>query len=130
MEKLQALKAEKIVWSEEKFGDNIYAITVDGMHCWIQEPQHPTWSQDSRFFPHKYGKPGISYELGISISESKLVWLNGPFMAGNKNDVQIFKKDLKQKLRSRGKMAIGDGGYSGHPHQCSTPNNRSSSPAP
>jgi hypothetical protein len=84
------------------------------------------WSQDSRIFSHEYGKAGLSYELGISISESKLVWLNGPFMAG-KNDVQIFKRDLKQKLRSTGKMTIGDCGYIGHPYQCSTPNNHNSS---
>ncbi len=54
VEKIQALKAEKIVWPEENVGDDIYAITVDGTHCWIQEPQHPTWSQDSRYFSHKY----------------------------------------------------------------------------
>ncbi len=66
---------------------------MDGTHCWIQEPQHPTWSQDSQYFSHKYGKAGLSYELGILISESKLVWMKGPFMAG-KNDLQMFMKGL------------------------------------
>jgi hypothetical protein len=126
VEKIQALKAEKIVWPEDNFGDDIYVITVDGTHCWIQEPQHPAWSQDSWYFSHKYGKARLSYELGISISESKLVWMNGPFMAG-KNDLQIFMKALKQKLRTAGKLSIGDGGYAGHPYQCSTPNNHNSS---
>jgi hypothetical protein len=126
VEKIQALKAEKIVWPKDNFGDDIYIITVDGTHCWIQEPQHPTWSQDSPYFSHKYGKAGLSYELGISISESKLVWMNGPFMVG-KNDLQIFMKALKQKLRTAGKLSIGDGGYAGHPYQCSTPNNHNSS---
>jgi hypothetical protein len=37
MEKIQALKAQKIVWRDENFSDDIFAITVDGMHCWIQE---------------------------------------------------------------------------------------------
>jgi hypothetical protein len=126
VEKIQALKTQKIGWPEDNFGGDIFAITVDGTHCWLQEPQHATWSQDSRYFSHKYGKAGLAYELGISISESKLVWLNGPFMAG-KNDVQIFQKGLKQKLQTAGKMAIGDGGYTGHPYQCSTPNNHNSS---
>jgi hypothetical protein len=89
VEKIQALKAQKIVWPKEIFGDINFAITVDGTHCWLQKPQHPTWSQDSWYFSHKHGKAGLAYELGISISESKLVWLNGPFMVG-KNEVQIF----------------------------------------
>jgi hypothetical protein len=42
IEKVQALKAQKITWPEDNFGDDIWAITVDGTHCWIQEPQHPT----------------------------------------------------------------------------------------
>jgi hypothetical protein len=52
--------------------------------------------------------------------------MKGPFMAG-KNDLQMFMKGLKQKLRTAGKMSIGDGGYAGHPYQCSTPNNQNSS---
>jgi hypothetical protein len=126
VEKIQALKAQKIVWPEVNFGDDIFAMTVDGTHCWLHEPQRPTWSQDLRYFSHKYGKAGLDFELGILISESKLVWLNGPFMAG-KNDVQIFQKALKQKLQTAGKMAIGDGGCTGHPYQISTLNNHNSS---
>jgi hypothetical protein len=97
------------------------------MQCWTQEPQHPTWSQDLWYFSHTYGKAGLAYELGgISISESKLVWLNGHFMVG-KNDVQSFQKALKQKLQTAGKIAIGDGGYTGHPYQITISNNHNSS---
>jgi hypothetical protein len=64
VEKVQALKGEKIVWPDDLGGEN-WVITVDGTHCWIQEPQHPTWSQDSQFYSHKYGKAGLNYELGI-----------------------------------------------------------------
>ena len=124
IEKIQALKDEKIVWPDNNFGTDVWAISVDGTHCWIEEPQHPIWSQDPKYFSHKYGKAGLNYELGISLSESKLVWMNGPFRAGL-NDVQVFRdQGLKAKLRHCGKMAIGDGGYSGHPYQCSTIKNR------
>jgi hypothetical protein len=126
VEKVQALKAQKIVWPEDNFGDDIWAITVDGTHCWIREPQHPTWSQDPEWYSHKYNKAGVNYELGISISENRLVWMNGPYKAGS-NDVSTFtKKGLKKKLRNTGKKAIGDGGYSGHPKQISTPNSHDS----
>jgi hypothetical protein len=122
VEKIQALKVEKIKWPDDNFGTDIWVLTVDGTHCWIQEPQHPTWSQDSKYFSHKFGKAGVNYELGISLADGHLVWMRGPFKAGL-NDVIIFtKKGLKAKLRATGKMAIGDGGYSGHPYQISTPN--------
>jgi hypothetical protein len=122
VEKIQGLKVEKIKWPDDNFGTDIWALTVDGTHCWIQEPQHPTWSQDSKYFSHKYGKAGVNYELGISLADGHLVWMKGPFKAGL-NDIKIFTtKGLKAKLRATGKMAIGDGGYSGHPYQVSTPN--------
>jgi hypothetical protein len=58
VEKIQALKVVKITWPE--FGvDAIWVITVDGQHCWIQEPQHETWSQDKDYYSHKYGKAGV-----------------------------------------------------------------------
>lgn len=47
VEKIQALKAEKIVWPDDNFGGDLWIITVDGPHCWISEPGHPVWSQDS-----------------------------------------------------------------------------------
>ena len=37
----------------------------------------------------KFNKAGVNYELGISISESRLVWMNGPFKAGT-NDAMVF----------------------------------------
>jgi hypothetical protein len=121
LRKLQALKADVIVWPED-WGDDIWIVTVDGTHCWIEEPTHPDWSQDSKFYSHKYNKAGVNYELGISIAWSRLVWMNGPFKAG-KSDVSIFRDyGLKDKLRSIEKKAIGDQGYVGHPNECSTYN--------
>ena len=128
IQKVKALKHEKIRWPDNNFGNDIWAITVDGTHIWIEEPQHPTWSQDSKCCSHKHGSSGMSYELGISISTSKLVWINGPFPAG-RSDNSIFKKDgLKAKLESMGKRCIGDGGYPGHPKVLSTPNEHDSKP--
>ena len=112
LEKIQALKHEKIVWPDD-WEDDIWIITVDGTHCWINEPQHPDWSQDKEYYSHKYNKAGINYELGIAISSSDLVWMNGPFKAGC-SDKKIFnEKGLKAKLKSLGKKAIGDQGYNG-----------------
>jgi DDE superfamily endonuclease len=120
-EKIQALKSQKITWpSHSEFSDDIWVVTVDGTHCWIHEPIHPEWSQDKDYFSHKYAKAGMSYELAISISESKLVWMNGPFKAGA-SDARIFTNHgLQALLRTIGKKAIGDKGYNGYPKEVST----------
>jgi hypothetical protein len=114
LSRLQALKIAKVVWPEDWGNDDVWVITVDGTHVWIEEPIHPDWSQDSKYFSHKFGKAGINYELGIAIATSRLVWMNGPFKAGT-NDVKIFSLfGLKDLLLSYGKKAIGDKGYTGH----------------
>jgi hypothetical protein len=126
VEKIQALKAQKIVWPENNFGEDIWGVTVDGTHCWIREPSHPTWSQDPEWFSHKYNHAGVNYELAISISENRLVWMNGPFKAGMNDVITFTEKGLKAKLKACGKKGIGDGGYAGHPEQISTPNSHDS----
>lgn len=124
IEKVRALLPQKVYWPSDNFGSDKWVITVDGTHCWIQEPKHPTWSMDPEYYSHKYGKAGLCYELGISLWEGRLVWLNGPFPAGF-SDRKIFKEfGLKEKLKTTGKKGIADGGYTGHPNQLSTPNNR------
>ena len=122
LRRVQALKAKKITWPDDLGGSDSWIMTVDGTHCWIAEPKHKTWSQDSDYYSHKYNKAGIDYELGISLNSQKLVWMNGPFKAG-KNDKFIFKhKGLKDRLHQLGKKAIGDSGYVGYRQHCSTPN--------
>jgi len=121
LKKLRELKHQKIVWPDD-FGDDIWIITVDGTHCWINEPQHPDWSQDREYYSHKYNKAGVNYELGIAISTSDLVWMNGPFKAG-RSDKKVFKeKGLMDKLKTIGKKAIGDQGYIGYQDLISTYN--------
>jgi hypothetical protein len=121
LKKIQALKAQKITWPDD-FGTDIWVISVDGTHCWIQEPMHREWSQDPQYFSHKYNKAGLNYEIAISLAEQRVVWLNGPFPAGT-NDVKTFSRHgLKQKLLDASKKAIGDKGYVGHPEAVSTYN--------
>jgi hypothetical protein len=69
----------------------------------------------------------LAYELGILIHNSQLVWINGPFPAGQ-SDLQIFCKegDLKSKIPAF-KRIVGDEGYKGealisstcNPYDCS-----------
>jgi hypothetical protein len=52
------------------------------------------------------------YEIAISVYESNIVWVNGPFQA-SKNDVLIYTNDGLQAMIPDGCRAIADGAYSG-----------------
>jgi len=68
-----------------------------GTHCWINQPQHSDWSQDREYYSYKYNKAGINYELGIAISSSDLIWMSGPFKAGQSDKRIVNKNGLKNR---------------------------------
>jgi hypothetical protein len=119
----------QIVWPENWTPENgnnqhdvtIFLLTVDGVHCRIQEPKHPALSKNPEYFSHKFKQAALNYELGIAIYDNKLVWMNGPFPAG-RHDINIFRTEgLKEKIPV-GKLVIGDNGYRGEAAIISTPN--------
>ena len=122
IKRLRALKHDKIKWEEDLCRDDVWVLTVDGIHCWIKEPKHPVWSQDRRYYSHKYGKAGLMYELGICLTTSRLLWMRGPFPAGNSDITVARREGLVEELKRRGQKGIGDRGYNGEPKQISTPN--------
>jgi hypothetical protein len=67
LKKIRRHKAEKIVWPSWNEKD-IWVISIDGTHWWIAEPTHTEWSQDKKYYSHKYNEAGISYKLGFFLS--------------------------------------------------------------
>ena len=41
IKKIRALKDKVIVWEEDYQEGKRGVLTVDGIHCWINEPSHP-----------------------------------------------------------------------------------------
>lgn len=121
LKRIQALKSQKIVFPEFNASD-VWIMTVDGAHCKVNEPGHPEFSMDDKYFSHKHKNSGMSYELGIHLFESKLIWMNGPFPAGRNDNGNFSKGGLKEKLIAIQKKALGDKGHNGHPEACSTCN--------
>ena len=56
----------------------VFFLTVDGIHCRIEEPQQPTKSKGRRYYSHKFKTAGVDYEIGLSVYDNRLVWMNGP----------------------------------------------------
>jgi hypothetical protein len=115
LEKIQALKAEKIVLGEFEH-DTIYIVSVDGVHCRTYEARkNPT----AKVYSHKNHGPAVAYELGVAIYEDRLVWMNGPFDAST-HDITMFRNehDPNNSLKANmpeGKRGIGDSAYRGEP---------------
>jgi DDE superfamily endonuclease len=114
VKKIQALKRAKIVWPEQWTNDHqpsdaIFICTIDGVHCDVEEPMHPTMSKNPVWYSHKSGKAAVNYQLAISIHENKLVAIDGPFPA-SRNDQGVFNESLRDKI-SPMKRVIVDKGY-------------------
>lgn len=123
LEKIQNLKAAKINWpSDEECEGNQWIISIDGTHCWIEEPKHADFLQDTTFYSQKFNKASLNYELGILLWESRLVWMKGPTRAGPNNIANFVNGGLRDKLLLMGKKAISDAGNTGHQAALSTPN--------
>jgi hypothetical protein len=129
------LKDEVICWpeswnnadnKEDPISQIIFAITVDGTHCHIEEPTHEDFSENPRYFSHKLKCDAYDYEIAISIFEGRVVWAARPYPPGT-NDITIFRHKLKDKiLESQGRSgvqhrAIGDKGYRGEREIVSVP---------
>jgi DDE superfamily endonuclease len=113
----------QIVWPDEWQDDNAptFLISVDGTHCRIYEPQHPEFSKNPAYYSHKFHQAALNYEIGVSLFTSDVVWVNGPFPAGQP-DIKVFReRGLKEKIPP-GKRITGDNGYRGEPALISTPN--------
>ena len=57
-----------------------------------QSPFSPRW------YSHKLNGPGLRYEIGISLVTGWIIWVNGPYPAGEFNDLQITRLGLLNAL--------------------------------
>jgi len=97
----------QIVWPADWKTE--FIISVDGVHCPFHEVQHPTLSKDPAWFSHKFKGPGVAYEFALSIYDSQLVWMRGPYKA-SVSDKAIYNRELKAMIPD-GCLVVADGGY-------------------
>ena len=77
------------------------------------------FSKDPAYYSHKSNHAGLNYEIAVSLTQSRIVWVSGPHPAGT-GDLEVFRNGLKA-LIPEGSRVIADKGYRGE--QCiSTPN--------
>jgi DDE superfamily endonuclease len=110
-EAFQALKETKIKWTchdPDNLPEEVFIASVDGVHCIISEIRS---NPNKKWFSHKHKTAAVVYELAIEVFNGSLIWINGPFPAGQ-SDLAVFRKPdgLKSKIPD-GKRVIADQGY-------------------
>ena len=82
--------------------DLIFLVTMDGVHCPIQEPS--PWSKV--WSSHKLGgDAAVSYEIALRIDKPQLLSVNGPFPAGT-SDIDIFRNQLMALIPAQKKQLV------------------------
>jgi hypothetical protein len=87
------LSCRQIVWENRLMDDvgNKCKVTVDGVDCLVGGTFIGLYS-------HKFKKAALRYELGVCIQTGDLVWIRGPFPAGDWNNLAIFLDAIKHYL--------------------------------
>ena len=80
-------------------------LSVDGTDCRILK-------SGKYWYSHKFKKPGVRYEVGLSILSGDICWINGPFPCGEYPDIKIFRMALKHELEESERV-LADLGYRG-----------------
>jgi hypothetical protein len=114
---IQHLKEKKVTWGGFDDGE-IFIVSVDGVHCRIQEPRT---DPGKKWYDHKSNSAGVAYELAISIRRNQLVWIKGPFPA-SRHDITTFRSEDAPgegliDMIPEGRRAVGDSGYKGEPNK-------------
>ena len=86
---IQALKEQKIRWifdDDNEQYDELFLVSVDGVHCRVFEPRT---QPSSGWYSKKSNGAGLTYKIAVAIHHNKIVWINGPFPAGQ-NNMKVF----------------------------------------
>ena len=107
--RIGSLKATKI---QPNFTvDKIYAISTDGIDFKIWEKKHPKYNIDTKACSHKFKACGAKYLIGLSLQESKCVFIAGPYLGGVPDSEMMVESGLQDLLLQHNKVVMVDPGF-------------------
>lgn len=109
----------QICWENRKDGDTgeDCLVTIDGKDFETDKQG----KNIKAFWGHKFRNSGLRYELAFAIKTGHLVWINGPFPAGDWPDISIFRQGLKHMLEENERVEADDGYIGEDPKLIKTP---------
>ena len=81
-------------------------VTVDGTD--FETVEYAPFNPGRR--SHKLNRPGLRYEVAISIATCYIVHINGPFLCGDWPDLRIARSWLHRRLEPK-EFYLADAGY-------------------
>ena len=102
-------------WFTNDKGNNCL-IGVDCKDCYFQQilipnPRKPgKLMRNKALYSSKLNGPGLRYEVGTALLSNHIVWISGPWLPGDWNDLSIFRQDLMHRL-AEGERVEADDGY-------------------
>ena len=98
----------KICWENRLIDDNGKAVkvTVDGTD--FETIEYKPFNPGR--LSHKLNRPGLRYEVALSIAKCYIVHINGPFICGEWSDLRIARNFLHSRLSPR-EYYLADSGY-------------------
>lgn len=109
VDRIAAQRQVKIVWPDDNEWTSSFIISVDGVQCHFHEVKHPTLSKDPNYFAWKHNGPGLGYEIGLHLFESRVVWLRKANRTKD-NDRVVYDQLLRHMI-PMGKKVVADRGY-------------------
>lgn len=79
-------QGEKIIWPDFTSFEEVFAGTVDTIHCRVLEQRR---KPSARWCSYKFKQPAVSYEVALHMWEDRCISVRGPFKGGTK-DPAIF----------------------------------------
>ena len=87
-------------------------VVVDCVDFHCLDVRLPNKELDTSLYSHKHNGPGLKYEICHGVYSGNICWVNGPFKAGEFNDLQVAQEfGLCGILEACGEKAIADGIY-------------------
>lgn len=101
----------KVIRMDDRFigwnGKSLCLLTVDGIHCRVQEP----WPFDPQMWSHKTNGPALMYEIAVSIFNGRICWINGSFKAAYSDKDVFVNEGLAEALEGDWECVEADAGY-------------------
>ena len=112
-----------IVWENRHTDDigNDCLISVDGTDCPLINIFKSDGKPDKRYYSYKHKRAGLRYEIGLCIRSEIIVWIAGPYLPGEYNDLMIFRDGLRDMLDNGERVEADDGNLADCPDFCRCP---------
>ena len=104
--RLQEKKIDSSLTMTEKF-----AISADGVDFKVWEKKHPRYNIDKKACSHKFNSCAAKYLIALSLQESKVVFIAGPYIGGVSDTEMMVHSGLQDLLIEKKKLVMVDRGF-------------------